>query len=332
MQSQHAVAPSNAQAGAQSIFTTIETQLLHSDVYQQVLARVQSLSGEAAEAAQALLTAVGKEAARLAFQTLSQHYKVVPTGIQKAARQANRRPAPPPRRLQVVSEPAQSTATTTATPIHPATKTAPDCTGADQPTNPETQQSWRSPRMSKAERAQQFAREREAACGEIGATLRQAREAQGMSIGQLYSKTLVQVFYIKALEAGQVEQLPEDIYLRGFIRRLGNALGLDGAALAKSLPKQVNDSPIPSWYSPEMKYAHKSIGGVTPLHMYAGYTAAMATAIGGLGFVTSQQQPMYAQPDVDPDAAQTAPDFRQAEQAVDIDQQASAAIAPPEAL
>lgn len=187
--------------------------------------------------------------------------------------------------------------------------------------------------MSKAERAQLFARERETACHRIGTTLRQARESQGISVGQLYSKTLVQVFYIKALEAGNIEQLPEDIYLRGFIRRLGNALGLDGSALAKSLPKQTNDSPVPSWYSPEMKHAHKSIGGVTPVHLYAGYTAAMAAAVGGLGWLTSQQQPMYAQPEGEPDAAQEAFGFQDMEPAADSDsKQASAAIAPPEAL
>jgi len=193
--------------------------------------------------------------------------------------------------------------------------------------------------MSKAERAQLFVREREAACRQIGATLRQAREHQGISVGQLYSKTLVQVFYIKALEAGSIEQLPEDIYLRGFIRRLGNALGLDGSALAKSLPKQTNDSPVPSWYSPETKHAHKSIGGVTPVHFYAGYTAAMAAAVGGLGWLTSNQQPMYVQYEREPDAAQEALGFPELEEQAGSEQ-ASAAIAkrsggniaPPEAL
>ena len=315
-------ASSKAQTGTPSIFTAMEAQLFNSEVYQQVLADLQALTGEAAEAVQTLMTSLGKEALRLAFQTLSQNYQVVPA---QAARPAKRRPAPPPRRLQTVS----------STPTAPSTSAAvaaPRAAVSPDPAQPTPDKTSRFRRMSKAERAQLLAQERETTCRQIGTTLRQARESQGISIGQLYSKTLVQVFYIKALEAGCVEQLPEDIYLRGFIRRLGNALGLDGNALAKSLPKQLNESPVPSWYSPDMKNARKSIGGVTPIHLYAGYTATMATAVGGLGWLTSQQQPIYAQPEIEPDAAQTAPSFQQAEQTVDLDQQASQAIAPPEAL
>ncbi len=331
MHSQLAVAPPSAQAGAPSIFADIETQLLHSEVYQQVLANLQALAGDAADTAQSLLASLGKEAARLAFQTISQHYKVVP-GHLKQTTGRSARPAPPPRRLQTAAPPVQATAETEAAASDRDPTDSVARSTADQPTPKTPKTTWRFRRMSQAERAQLLAQERETVCRQIGETLRRARETQGISIGQLYSQTFVQVFYIKAIESGRIEQLPEDIYLRGFIRRLGNALGLDGSALAKSLPRQSNDTIVPSWYSPEMKNAHKSIGGVTPVHMYAGYTAAMAAAIGGLGLLTSPQQPSYAQPEVEPDAAQAMPSFQDVETTTDIGEQASAAIAPPEAL
>lgn len=69
----------------------------------------------------------------------------------------------------------------------------------------------------------------------IGQLLKQARQKQGLSIHQLSQNTHILTHHIAAIEAGNMQRLPEDLYVRGFVRHLGNALKLDGDALADTL-------------------------------------------------------------------------------------------------
>mgnify|MGYP006267016217 CR=1 FL=1 len=69
---------------------------------------------------------------------------------------------------------------------------------------------------------------------EIGTLLRTRRQELSISLEQLESRTQIRLRLLRAIEAGQAEQLPEPIYVMGFIRLYGNALQLDGEALAKT--------------------------------------------------------------------------------------------------
>ncbi|TBR58695.1 helix-turn-helix domain-containing protein [Westiellopsis prolifica IICB1] len=69
---------------------------------------------------------------------------------------------------------------------------------------------------------------------EIGAYLRQIREEKSVRIEQITAQTLIRQAFLEALEEGRYEDLPEPIFVQGFIRRYGDALGLDGVALAKN--------------------------------------------------------------------------------------------------
>lgn len=70
---------------------------------------------------------------------------------------------------------------------------------------------------------------------EIGAYLRQQRLLQSLSLEQIAASTFIRLPILQALEEGRTEQLPEPIYVRGFIRRYGELLHLDGQALASRL-------------------------------------------------------------------------------------------------
>jgi cytoskeletal protein RodZ len=61
---------------------------------------------------------------------------------------------------------------------------------------------------------------------QLGEELLRVRQDRGISLYQLHLQTLVPLHHLKALETGQTDKLPEDIYVRGFVRRLGDALGL----------------------------------------------------------------------------------------------------------
>lgn len=70
---------------------------------------------------------------------------------------------------------------------------------------------------------------------EIAAYLKQKRIEQSLSLEQISSRTFIRLYILQALEAAQVDQLPELIYIQGFIRRYGEVLHIDGNSLAKRL-------------------------------------------------------------------------------------------------
>lgn len=136
---------------------------------------------------------------------------------------------------------------------------------------------------------------RERELSSIGQQLYQARSQHGLSIEQLHQRTCVPSHHIRALEDGIWHHLPEDIYLKGFIRLLGNAVGLSGANLSQqlSVPTTESDS-VPITFSratQKLSPPHRS-DQLKPSHLYLGYAALMAGATGGLAWMVSQPAPL----------------------------------------
>mgnify|MGYP005836733119 CR=1 FL=1 len=61
----------------------------------------------------------------------------------------------------------------------------------------------------------------------LGDRLRRAREARGVSLSEAERHTRIRTKFLKALEAGQVDQLPTAVQLHGFTRNYARYLGLD---------------------------------------------------------------------------------------------------------
>ncbi|NES88990.1 MULTISPECIES: helix-turn-helix transcriptional regulator [Okeania] len=146
----------------------------------------------------------------------------------------------------------------------------------------------RRKKLTKAEKAALLVQERNTYLQQLGEKLQKARKMRCLSMKQIHKQTFVPLHYLEAIEKGQTDELPEDIYLRGFIFRIGNALGFDGVALAEALPMfDPLQSLIPSWSN-----SNKDIGlGIGPIHLYIGYTALMAGAVGGLNWMSQQPSP-----------------------------------------
>jgi cytoskeleton protein RodZ len=70
---------------------------------------------------------------------------------------------------------------------------------------------------------------------DVGSQLRAAREAQGLTIAQVFKATRIKSVYLEALEANRVSALPGPVQARGFVRSYANYLGLDGETLASTL-------------------------------------------------------------------------------------------------
>jgi cytoskeleton protein RodZ len=100
---------------------------------------------------------------------------------------------------------------------------------------------------------------------EIGAYLQQVRLEQNKSLDEIATRTFIPMRLLKAIEQGQSGTLPEAVFVRGFIRRFGEALNLDGTAIAleftlddtEPLPQPITPQPItPQLITPQPVPAH----------------------------------------------------------------------------
>lgn len=78
----------------------------------------------------------------------------------------------------------------------------------------------------------------------IGEALREAREGLGLTVEQAAIDTRISARFLEALEMERFEDLPADVYVRGFIRSYAAYLQLDPTALLATF-EDAGDSPDP---------------------------------------------------------------------------------------
>ncbi|WP_242037973.1 RodZ family helix-turn-helix domain-containing protein [Tolypothrix sp. FACHB-123] len=308
-----------------SLLGQIEAKLHRSKVYQNAIVSLQQMLGSSAEQAKILFKAVSREAIGLAFQQFATHHQQVTninpqtdvTSISfgnKIEESSNSSPA-----LTSIKPHAQESVN------HPSAgnlSSAAD-TSVDLATKPEskfTATPWKrwlnqNQKVSQIQENQPtLAEEYAIKLRQIGQQFQQARESKGWSLIELKEHTHVPIHHMDALERGNIDLLPADVFVRGFIRVIGNVLGLNGTDLAASLPKPEiakSQAALPSWCQ-----AQKASGGlgmeIRPMHLYVGYTAFVAGAVGGLSLV---YQPVNSQKtlhvDVDSKPASSLPQSTQ---------------------
>ncbi len=71
---------------------------------------------------------------------------------------------------------------------------------------------------------------------QLGAYLQEKRQEQGKSLEDISLQTYIRAQLLKALESGDTSDLPQPIFVQGFIRRYADALGLDGTNFSKQFP------------------------------------------------------------------------------------------------
>lgn len=72
----------------------------------------------------------------------------------------------------------------------------------------------------------------------ISEQLRVAREKAGIDLAQVAAQTFIPQRLLKAMDEGKFERLPEPVFIQGFIRRYGDAVGLDGKRLSQEFMVQ----------------------------------------------------------------------------------------------
>ncbi len=117
---------------------------------------------------------------------------------------------------------------------------------------------------------------------EIGAYLRQQREQQGLSLPDVAQKTLVRRSILEDIETGNMEALPEPVYIQGFVRRYAMALKLDGAQVAEAFPLESAASPSRSFWR-QLPSAQ-----LRPVHLYTAYLLVIASSVQGLSWLMNR--------------------------------------------
>jgi cytoskeletal protein RodZ len=119
---------------------------------------------------------------------------------------------------------------------------------------------------------------------EIGAQLRNIRTQKRVSLEDVAAKTMIQQRFLEAIEQGQPEHLPEALYVRGFIRRYAEMLGLNGAQLAETFPLGRETLAITN-----ASLMSTNGTALRPWHLYIFYTALILAAGTGLSYIVSRQ-------------------------------------------
>jgi cytoskeletal protein RodZ len=111
---------------------------------------------------------------------------------------------------------------------------------------------------------------------ELGAQLWAARQEQGLSLEEVVALTRIPKRLLQAIEEGNLDDLPEPIYIQGLVRQFADTLGFKGAEFASSFPitpVQVNQPPA---------FETKPISQLRPIHLYLLYIFVIVCSVTGL--------------------------------------------------
>ncbi len=71
---------------------------------------------------------------------------------------------------------------------------------------------------------------------EIGLILQETRIKKSLSLERIAQETRIPLRLLKAIENGDLDSLPEDVYIRAFIKEFADYLGLKGDELGREFP------------------------------------------------------------------------------------------------
>ncbi|MBV9385390.1 MAG: helix-turn-helix domain-containing protein [Chroococcidiopsidaceae cyanobacterium CP_BM_ER_R8_30] len=118
---------------------------------------------------------------------------------------------------------------------------------------------------------------------ELGACLRKVRLEQAMSLEEIAAKTRIRLCQLQAIETAEIDELPEPVYIRSFIKQYADVLGLNGAELSSAFPTSSSLRLLkPSWKTRATQ--------LRPIHLYLLYILVIVCAISGLSNILSRSE------------------------------------------
>jgi cytoskeletal protein RodZ len=114
---------------------------------------------------------------------------------------------------------------------------------------------------------------------ELGSRLRQFRTEQSIPLEEVAAQTRIQARLLNAIEEGRLDELPEPVYIKGFIKRFAEAIGLNGAEFASAFPAGSSIQFVkPPW-------KHLSPAQLRPIHLYLLYVCLVIGSVSGLSYL-----------------------------------------------
>ncbi|MBE9207885.1 helix-turn-helix domain-containing protein [Nostoc sp. LEGE 06077] len=119
---------------------------------------------------------------------------------------------------------------------------------------------------------------------EISKTLRQVRQEKSIQLEEVALKTNIRLACLKALDNENFDELPEPVYIQGFIRRYADVIGLDGVALSQTFSLEVKTPQFDSKFSQNLEKNQKF-----SLPLFIPYAILLLVAAAGLMYVLNPQ-------------------------------------------
>ncbi|MBO9999305.1 MAG: helix-turn-helix domain-containing protein [Cyanobacteria bacterium SID2] len=117
---------------------------------------------------------------------------------------------------------------------------------------------------------------------ELGSHLHQLRCDRSLTLDWVSRRTLIPARLLNAIEEGNLDKLPEPVYVQGFLRRFADVLGLDGLEYARQFPTGLELKARPrSW-------RNSPAAQLRPLHLYLLYISIIIFSVRGLSYSVSQ--------------------------------------------
>lgn len=134
--------------------------------------------------------------------------------------------------------------------------------------------------------------EHKPAAGGFGEILREKREKMGFAVGDMVGRLRISVKQLRAIENETVENLPEPVYVRGFIRAYAKALELDPQPLIDDYNERFAPADAPAAHQiPDVPYSREEVfQDRTPSRWwrYAAIGVSAFAILAGIWALTSQ--------------------------------------------
>ncbi|KAM3094963.1 helix-turn-helix domain-containing protein [Phormidesmis sp. 146-35] len=135
-------------------------------------------------------------------------------------------------------------------------------------------------------------REQAERLAELGMRLAQLRQQQEISLEAVARITRIQPRLLRAIEEGNLNILPEPVYIQSFLRQYADAIGLDGVEFASAFPTRFG--------LPEIRPSWRSLPGaqLRPIHLYLLYMFLIVSAVNGLSYFLNRSSTQAQLPEV----------------------------------
>ncbi len=125
---------------------------------------------------------------------------------------------------------------------------------------------------------------------DFGSYLKHERELRGVPLDEIAQSTKISIRFLRALEESRFEDLPGEVFIKGFIRAYGQAIGsnvdeLLAAYHESSSQRQdtaISDTETSPEEPPERHF-------VFPIKVGLGFGAALLIIVGGVYWITSEK-------------------------------------------